>query len=103
MKHDTMIGTRLPKDLVRELERIERTEHTDRSTTVRKLLANAVRQWKLEYASKEYATGRASLARSAHDAGVSLWEMTSYLRQQRVPVQYDQEEFSHDLRMLDAM
>jgi len=78
MKHDTMIGTRLPKDLVRELERIERTEHADRSTTVRKLLANAVRQWKLEYASKEYATGRASLARSAHDAGVSIWEMTSY-------------------------
>jgi hypothetical protein len=35
MKHETIVGIRLPADLVRDLERIERIEHSDRSTTVR--------------------------------------------------------------------
>jgi predicted HTH domain antitoxin len=103
MKHETMIGTRLPRELVRELERIERTEHTDRSTTVRKLLGNAVGQWKLEQAGKEYGQGRSSVARAARDAGVPVWEMIAYLRLHKISVQYDQEEFNHDLGLLDAM
>ena len=49
MRKEQMVGTRLPQDLVRELERIERTEQSDRSTTVRKLLARAIGEWKLEH------------------------------------------------------
>lgn len=42
MKHECVVGTRLPKELVKELETIERVEHADRSTTLRKLLTSAV-------------------------------------------------------------
>ena len=46
MKKEQMVGTRLPLELVSELELIEDVEQSDRSTTVRRLLSKAVRQWK---------------------------------------------------------
>ncbi len=70
-----MVGTRLPLDLVRELELIENVEQADRSTTVRRLLSKAIQQWKLEHYVRLYGDGKLTLARAAREAGVSLWEM----------------------------
>ena len=42
MKKEQTVGARLPLGLVRELELIEEVEQSDRSTTVRRLLASAV-------------------------------------------------------------
>ena len=70
-----MVGTRLPRDLVPELERIEHTEQSDRSTTVRKLLARAIAEWKIEHYARLYGDGKLTRARAARDAGVSIWEM----------------------------
>lgn len=75
MKTDRMVGTRLPLDLVRELELIENVEQADRSTTVRRLLSKAIQQWKLEHYVRLYGDGKLTLARAAREAGVSLWEM----------------------------
>lgn len=75
MKKDRMVGTRLPLDLVRELELIENVEQADRSTTVRRLLSKAIQQWKLEHYVRLYGDGKLTLARAAREAGVSLWEM----------------------------
>ena len=47
MKQECMVGARIPKTLVKALERIERAEETDRSTTVRKLLTRAIQDWNL--------------------------------------------------------
>lgn len=70
-----MVGTRLPLDLVRELELIENVEQADRSTTVRRLLSKAIQQWKLEHYVRLYGDGKLTLARAAREGGVSLWEM----------------------------
>jgi hypothetical protein len=42
MKKEQMVGTRLPDTVVRDLEAIEQVEQADRSTTVRKLLSQAI-------------------------------------------------------------
>ncbi len=70
-----MVGARLLAALVRELELIANVEQSDRSTAVRKLLSNAIRQWKLEHYVRLYGDGKLTLARAARDAGVSVWEM----------------------------
>jgi predicted HTH domain antitoxin len=100
MKNETIVGTRLPKALVRDLEQIEKLEQSDRSTTVRKLLAGAIDRWKLEHYGSRYGAGKISLARAAREAGVSLWEMQSYVREHRIPAQYDAEELEHDLKSM---
>ena len=97
MKKERIVSTRLPLELVRELELIEDVEQSDRSTTVRRLLAKAIRQWKLEHYARLYGDGKLTLARAARDAGVSLWEMMDYARARKVPVQYDLEDLERDL------
>ena len=97
MKKERMISTRLPLELVRELELIEDVEQSDRSTTVRRLLSKAIQQWKLEHYARLYGDGKLTLARAARDAGVSLWEMMDYARARKVPAQYDLEDLEQDL------
>ena len=97
MKKERMVSTRLPLDLVRELELIENVEQADRSTTVRRLLSKAIQQWKLEHYARLYGDGKLTLARAARDAGVSLWEMVDYARARKVPAQYDLEDLNRDL------
>ena len=102
MRKEQMVGTRLPEDLVRDLETIEHVEQSDRSTTVRKLLSKAVREWKLEHYARQYGDGRVSLARAAKEAGVSLWEMMDYASTRKLAAQYDRADFARDLKVLSA-
>jgi predicted HTH domain antitoxin len=97
-----MVGARLPHDLVRDLETIERVEQSDRSATVRKLLYKAVREWKLDHYARLYGGGKVSLARAARDAGVSLWEMMDYASTRKVAAQYDRDDLLRDLKALGA-
>ena len=97
MKKEQMVGTMLPGELVSQLEMIENVEQADRSTTVRRLLAKAIGEWKLDHYARLYGDRKVSLARVAKEAGVSLWEMMDYARARRVPAQYDLEDFERDL------
>ncbi len=102
MKKEQTVGARLPLGLVRELELIEEVEQSDRSTTVRRLLASAVHDWKLEHCARQYGEGKVTLARAARDAGVSLWEMMDYARSRKVPAQYELEDLQQDLKTIFA-
>ena len=97
MKKGQMVKARLPMELVRELEFIEEVEQADRSTTVRRLLVKAVREWKLEHYARQYGEGKFTLARAAREAGVSLWAMMAHVRDSKVAVQYDLEDLRQDL------
>lgn len=102
MKKEQMVGARLPEELVRDLEIIEDSEQSDRSTTVRKLLHKAIGDWKLEHYARLYGDGKITLARAARNAGVSLWEMMDYVRAKKIPAQYDLEDFRRDLKGIYA-
>jgi predicted HTH domain antitoxin len=96
MKKDRTVASRLPEDLVRDLELVERVEQTDRATAVRKLLARALEHWKLDYYADRYGRGELSLGRAAEQAGVSLWRMMDHVHRQKVAVQYDLEDLRRD-------
>ena len=42
------------------------------------------------------------MLRAARDASVSIWEMHSYVREHKIPAQYDHDEFEHDLKTIYA-
>ena len=102
MKKEQMVGTRLPDTVVRDLEAIEEVEQSDRSTTVRKLLARAIQDWKLDHYSRLYGNGKLTLARAAREAGVSLWEMMDYVKTKKITAQYDLEDLQRDLKTVAA-
>ena len=56
-----------------------------------------VRERKLEHYARAYGQGQLTLARAAEAAGVTLWEMTSYVQANRVPAQYDESDLRADL------
>jgi predicted HTH domain antitoxin len=102
MRKEQMVGARLPEELVRDLETIEGVEQSDRSTTVRKLLYNAIRDWKLEYYTRLYGDGKLTLAKAANSAGISLWGMMDYVRKRKISAQYDLDDFQKDLKGIYA-
>ena len=96
------MGAKLSPVLVRELELIEDVEQSDHSTTVRRLLSQAIQKWKLEhyirlYGDRLYGDAKLTLKRIARDAGVSIWEMMDYTRTRKMPAQYDPEDLEGDL------
>jgi predicted HTH domain antitoxin len=95
-----MVGARLPATLVRDLKTIETLEQADRSATVRRLLARAIQDWKLEYFGRAYGRGEMTLAKAAGAAGVTLWRMSGYVSSNKIAAQYDAEDLAHDLARL---
>jgi predicted HTH domain antitoxin len=78
------ISARLPDDLEAELEAYVETENLDRSTAVRKLLAEGLEEWRHSHALRRLADGDVTLSRAAEIAGVSVWEMRALASEQNV-------------------
>ena len=55
------IGTRLPKDLVKDIEYLSKEEQSDKSKIVRELLALAVKQKLIDLALKKYMERKISI------------------------------------------
>ncbi|GAA0514294.1 Uncharacterised protein family (UPF0175) [Halorubrum aquaticum] len=70
------ISTRVPEDLESELEAYLESERLDRSTAVRKLLAEGLEDWRRERALDRFTAGEISLTRAADLADLSVWEFT---------------------------
>lgn len=96
-KNDELVAARLPAKLVKALRKVEQVEHADRSSTVRRLLARALADWRKEYAARLYAARKVTLARAAEEAEVSVREMMEYVRAMKVPGQYDLRDLENDM------
>ncbi|EMA47122.1 UPF0175 family protein [Halobiforma nitratireducens] len=70
------ISTRVPDDLEKELEQYLEEERLDRSTAVRKFLAEGLAEWRREQALEKLAAGEITVTKGADLAGMSVWEFT---------------------------
>ena len=91
-----IVSTRVTDNMAKDLEEIEKEEKTDRATVVRKLLAQAIAEWKLERALMRYCDGKISLLKAAKNADLSLWEMMEIVKERKIPLQYAYEDFRED-------
>jgi len=94
-----IVSTRVPDDMAKDLEEIEKEEKTDRATVVRKLLARAIAQWKLEKALTLYSDGKVTLWKAAKIADLSLWEIMDIIKERKIPFRYTCEDFRQDFEM----
>ncbi|RLM71407.1 hypothetical protein DVK05_01205 [Halorubrum sp. Atlit-8R] len=79
------ISARVSDDLEAELEAYLESERLDRSTAVRKLLAEGLDEWCRERALDWFADGEVSLARAAGLAEMSVWEFARLVRESDRP------------------
>jgi len=94
----TIITTRVPEDLAKEVERIAQAEALDKSTTIKRLLIQAVHTWKIDYALRLYQEGKISIGRAAETAGISLWELIDTIVKRKIPLQTSRENLEEDLK-----
>lgn len=78
------ISARVPDDLEAMLEQYIEEENLDRSTAIRKLLAEGLEDWRQEHALELLAAGDITLARGAELAGVSVWKFAVLAKERDV-------------------
>ena len=93
------ISTRVSPEMANDLEEIEKEEKADRATVVRKLLAKAIADRKLERALSLYSSGKVTLWKASKVAGLSLWEMMEIVKQRKISFQYSYEDFRSDFEV----
>ena len=93
-----IISTRIPEEVARDLKEIEKEEKTDRATLVRKLLARAIEQWKIEHALRLYREGKVTLWRAARLADITLREMMELAAKEGIQFKYTTKDLEEDIK-----
>ena len=99
MKQDA-IGIRLPREVLSRIEKLSKEEHEDRSTIIRKLVMLGYSDLVKERVAEKYRSGRATLSEASRQAGLTLWEMESYLVERGYKSSYSVEDLEKELRLL---
>jgi len=76
--------TRLPDDYIRNLKEIARKEQLDTSTIVRRLLAKAIEEWKVQFALEELRNHKISIGKAAEIANLSIWDMMTLAHESNI-------------------
>lgn len=94
----SLISTRIPEELAKELEWYAKKEKVGRTIALRKVLDKGLREIKLEHALEMYQKGKITLMKAAEIAGISLWEALEIVRDKRIPMHYTLEDVEKDIK-----
>ena len=93
-----VMTARLSESLEKDLNLVAKTEQQEKSTVLRKLLNKAVIEWKKEEAIKRYQQGVFSTEQAAEFMGASTWSFLTLLKEKKIPLLYDIEDFKKELK-----
>lgn len=88
----------ISKALRNDLDELKKHMNLDQSTLIRKLLAEAIKGAKLNYAIKEYQNQKLSLGKAAEFASVCLWEFIDELQKRKVFIELPSEEIDKEIK-----
>ena len=91
------VTARLPRDMLREVERLAKKLKVDRSELIRRLLDFALQQKRIEEAVRAYQEGKVTLWKAAEMAGLSLREMMELARVRKIAVSYTIDDLRRDI------
>ena len=92
------VVARVPAEIKKDIEFFAKQEQTDKSTIIRKLLASAVKQKRIDYALKEYAERRVSLGRAAELARMPISDFMEEAAKHHIPMNYTKEDLRRDFK-----
>lgn len=95
------IGIRLPKDVLKQIERLSKEELEDRSTVIRKLVLIGYRDFMQRKVAEKYLKGDITLSQAAHKVGSTIWEMEKYLVEQGFKSSYSIEDLEKEMKILE--
>lgn len=97
---EKIVTTRLSDNCVSDLKEIAQVEQLDTSATIRRLLAKAIVEWKINYALEKYQKGELSIGQASRLGGISIWDFLDLLKKRGMNITYDKEEFEEELKAI---
>jgi predicted HTH domain antitoxin len=91
------ITARVSEDLLKDLKRIESEERTERAEVIRRLLTEAIGDWKLRKALEMIRAGKASMRTAAKFAGIRYLELLDRVEKEAIPLDYTLSDLRADL------
>jgi predicted HTH domain antitoxin len=92
-----VITARIEDKYFKDLEMIEKEEHTERAEIMRKLLAKAIKDWKIKKAMELLKERKATLRKAAKLADVSYVEILDLASKADIDIGYTLKDLSKDL------
>ena len=84
-----IISVRLSDEEIEELNKLAEEQNIDRSTLLRQILDNGIKETKLKLAREYYERGD-SLERSAEKARLSVWDVIDYFERSQITRRFDE-------------
>lgn len=90
------IVARVPEKVSSDIDFFAREEQVDKSTEIRLLLARAIQEKMINYALLKYKNQEVTLWKAAKIARIPLSKLMIIAAQQKIPIQYYQEDLKDD-------
>ncbi len=95
------ITTRLPDEFVSDITKVAEEENMDKSAAIRKLLAIALKQWKIKKALELLREHKISIGKASEISEVTLWEMIDLAGENNIDwIGYDEDDLKKSLKIL---
>jgi len=91
------ITTRVPDEMYQDIKKIESEEKTERAEVIRRLLAEAIKRWKLKRALDTLREGKLTMRSAAKLAGLTYIEMMDEVEKAGIPINYTISDLQLDL------
>lgn len=90
-------SVRLPREIVKEIERLSKEEGIDKGTLIRRLIAESLKEYRIKKALELYREGKVSLWKATEIAGITYREALEELKKRNIPFKYDLEDLEADI------
>ncbi len=91
-----VITARVSEDLLGDVQMVEKDEHTDRAETVRKLLSEAIREWKTKKALELLKDHKITYRKASKIAGITYPEILRLAYSSGIDIGYTLEDLKKD-------
>lgn len=92
------ISIRLPEQYIHDIEEACKQEVLDKGTMLRKLIGEALREYRIKKAFESYAEGKISLWKAARMAGITYRGALEELKKRNIPFRYEREDLDSDIK-----
>ncbi|MFH0862465.1 MAG: hypothetical protein V1875_05475 [Candidatus Altiarchaeota archaeon] len=97
------VSVRLDEWTLKELKKVERVCHTDRSEIVRRLLHEALVSWKTSQSLQKLAAHEITVGQAARETGKSIWDVMDLARKNNIDwTGYSAQDVERDIAALDG-
>jgi len=94
----SLVSTRLPQDMDREIEQYARKEQVGKTVALRKILEKGLKEVRIEHALEEYRHGKVTLWKASEMARLSLWEMMDLVKERGISAPYTLKDVEEDIK-----